>query len=235
MLRLDWNLLFTVINLLLLFVLMKIFLFKPVQKIIAARQAEADKQFDEAAAKQAEADGLKAQYAKSIASVEEEKSKAMQETMKKADAEYQRIVGDAESKAKQIKEDAAVEAENQKTQILKKAEKEIADMVVKSAEKLLVVGSTPESDKALYDTYLDTASKDITVSGVSKEAKSTLSSRLARISEKTAENGGSEQDVADVVGEAALAAIERGRTAESDGAVYDEFLKSVSEGSANGK
>ena len=55
MLRLDWNLLFTVINLLLLFVLMKIFLFKPVQKIIAARQAEADKQFDEAAAKQAEA------------------------------------------------------------------------------------------------------------------------------------------------------------------------------------
>ena len=130
MLRLDWNLLFTVINLLLLFVLMKIFLFKPVQKIIAARQAEADKQFDEAAAKQAEADGLKAQYAKSIASVEEEKSKAMQETMKKADAEYQRIVGDAESKAKQIKEDAAVEAENQKTQILKKAEKEIADMAV---------------------------------------------------------------------------------------------------------
>ena len=59
MLRLDWNLLFTVINLLLLFVLMKIFLFKPVQKIIAARQAEADKQFDEAAAKQAEADGLR--------------------------------------------------------------------------------------------------------------------------------------------------------------------------------
>ena len=54
MLRLDWNLLFTVINLLLLFVLMKIFLFKPVQKIIAARQAEADKQFDEAAAKQAD-------------------------------------------------------------------------------------------------------------------------------------------------------------------------------------
>ena len=53
MLRLDWNLLFTVINLLLLFVLMKIFLFKPVQKIIAARQAEADKQFDEAAAKPA--------------------------------------------------------------------------------------------------------------------------------------------------------------------------------------
>ena len=150
MLRLDWNLLFTVINLLLLFVLMKIFLFKPVQKIIAARQAEADKQFDEA-------DGLKAQYAKSIASVEEEKSKAMQETMKKADAEYQRIVGDAESKAKQIKEDAAVEAENQKTQILKKAEKEIADMVVDAAVKVVGKNSGADVDSSLYNEFLDKA------------------------------------------------------------------------------
>ena len=141
MLRLDWNLLFTVINLLLLFVLMKIFLFKPVQKIIAARQAEADKQFDEAAAKQAEADGLKAQYAKSIASVEEEKSKAMQETMKKADAEYQRIVG----------------AENQKTQILKKAEKEIADMVVDAAVKVVGKNSGADVDSSLYNEFLDKA------------------------------------------------------------------------------
>ena len=143
MLRLDWNLLFTVINLLLLFVLMKIFLFKPVQKIIAARQAEAD--------------GLKAQYAKSIASVEEEKSKAMQETMKKADAEYQRIVGDAESKAKQIKEDAAVEAENQKTQILNKAEKEIADMVVDAAVKVVGKNSGADVDSSLYNEFLDKA------------------------------------------------------------------------------
>ena len=109
------------------------------------------------AAKQAEADGLKAQYAKSIASVEEEKSKAMQETMKKADAEYQRIVGDAESKAKQIKEDAAVEAENQKTQILKKAEKEIADMVVDAAVKVVGKNSGADVDSSLYNEFLDKA------------------------------------------------------------------------------
>ena len=48
MLRVDWNLLLTIINLLLLFVLMRIFLFKPVQKIIAARQEEADRQINEA-------------------------------------------------------------------------------------------------------------------------------------------------------------------------------------------
>ena len=45
------NLILTVVNLLVLLVALKIFLFKPVQKIIAARQAEADKQFGEAAAR----------------------------------------------------------------------------------------------------------------------------------------------------------------------------------------
>lgn len=59
MLRLDWNILFTVINLILLFIAMRVFLFKPVRKIIAARQEEADKQFAEAAASKEEAEKLK--------------------------------------------------------------------------------------------------------------------------------------------------------------------------------
>lgn len=38
MLRLDINLVFTIINLIVLFVLMRIFLFKPVNNIIAKRE-----------------------------------------------------------------------------------------------------------------------------------------------------------------------------------------------------
>ena len=157
MLRLDWNFLFTVINLLLLFVLMRIFLFKPVQKIIAARQQEADRQFEKAAAKKAEADGLKLQYEQSIASAEEEKTKTLQETRRKADAEYHRIVTDAQDKAKQIKDDAAVEAQNQKLQILKKAEKEIADMVVSAAVKVVGEKKGSDVDSSLYNEFLDKA------------------------------------------------------------------------------
>ena len=153
MLQLDvWNVLFTVINLLILFVLMRIFLYKPVQKIIAARQAEADKQFDEAAAKQSEAEELKTKYE----AVLSEKKKVVAEARKTADEEYQRIVTDAHKTASQIKDDAEAEAISQKEQILKKAEKEIADMVVDAAAK--VVGSnSADTNAALYDTFLNKA------------------------------------------------------------------------------
>ena len=148
MLQLDvWNVLFTIINLLILFVLMRIFLYKPVQKIIAKRQEEADRQFGEAAAKQSEAEELKTKYQAVLSDAENEKKKVVSEA---------RIVADAHKTAAQIKDDAEAEAVMQKEQILKKAEKEIADMVVDAAAKV-VAGNSADANSALYDTFLNKA------------------------------------------------------------------------------
>ena len=67
MLRLDINLVFTIINLLVLYFLMKKFLFKPVNNIIAQREEAIKKQFDEADEAQKKADDLKKQYEDSLA------------------------------------------------------------------------------------------------------------------------------------------------------------------------
>lgn len=84
------------------------------------------------------------------------KRQAVAEARKTADEEYQRIVTDAHKTASQIKDDAEAEAISQKEQILKKAEKEIADMVVDAAAK--VVGSnSADTNAALYDTFLNKA------------------------------------------------------------------------------
>ena len=48
MLRLDINLLFTVINLIIIYVIIRKLLFKPVKKIIAQREAEINKQYEDA-------------------------------------------------------------------------------------------------------------------------------------------------------------------------------------------
>lgn len=157
MLQLDvWNVLFTIINLLILFVLMRIFLYKPVQKIIAQRQAEADRQFGEAAVKQSEAEELRTKYEAVLSDAEKEKKRVVSEARKNADEEYQRIVTEAHKAAAKIKDDAEVEAVRQKEQILKNAEKEIADMVVNAAAKV-VASNSADSNAALYDTFLNKA------------------------------------------------------------------------------
>ena len=86
MIRIDAaNLIFTVINLLVLVVAMRIFLFKPVQNIIAKRQEEADKQLLEAAQKQEAAAALEQKYSDTLNNIEEEKKKALSEARKDAD------------------------------------------------------------------------------------------------------------------------------------------------------
>lgn len=160
MLRIDINLIFTVINILVLFGGLWFVLFKPVRKILDERQAEANREYDEAKQKQAEADSLKEKYDASLAEIEANREKTMAETRQKAGNEYQRIIGNAEAQAKDITDRATIEAENQKKKILKSAEEEIADMVVEAAGKVAGTAGGADFDRALYDEFLSKKAGD---------------------------------------------------------------------------
>ena len=160
MLRIDFNLIFTVINILVLFGALWFVLFKPVRKILDERQAEADREYDEARAKQAEADELREKYDASMAAIEQERQDMLSETRAKADDEYQRILGHARDQAKDITDRAVIEANSQRKKILKSAEEEIADMVVTAAGKVAGSANGADFDRSLYDEFLSKKSED---------------------------------------------------------------------------
>ena len=85
------NLVWTVINVIILFLLIKKFLFKPVNNILEKRQQEAEDVLSEATAKQKEADDLKKQYDDSLKQLELDKEKSLEEahnTRKKSPPKY---------------------------------------------------------------------------------------------------------------------------------------------------
>lgn len=235
-LGIDWQqILLHVFNFIILAAGLTFILFKPVRKFMRDRQQKYKEAAEEHAKKKAEIAAMEEERKAKIAGLDEELEAHRREVIDNAETRSKQIVAEAQDAARDILAQGRKRSEEERAAYMAGAGSEIADMVVKSAEKLLVVGSSPESDRALYDSYLKTADKDITVSGISRESKSTLAERLARISSRKDGGDISEgDDVAEVVGEAALAAMERGRTAESDGAVYDEFLKSVN-GGGDGK
>ena len=235
-LNIDWQqILLHVFNFIILATVLTFVLFKPVRKFMREREEKYKTAAEEHAKKKAEIAEMEEERKARIAGLDAELEAHRQQVLAQAETRGRQLVEQAEDEARGIIAESRKRSEEERAAYLAGAGGEIADMVVKSAEKLLVVGSSPESDRALYDSYLKTADKDITVSGISRESKSTLAERLARISSRKDGGDISEcDDVAEVVGEAALAAMERGRTAESDGAVYDEFLKSVN-GGGDGK
>lgn len=158
MLKIDAaNIIFTVINLLVLFVAMRFVFFKPIAKIIEERQKEADKQFGDAEAKQTEAEALKTQYHESLANLEKEKKQTIAKARKDADVEYQKIISNAQEEARQIKQTAENDAQKEKTKMIKNAEKEIADMVVDAATKVVGTQSGAKIDSSLYNEFLGKA------------------------------------------------------------------------------
>ena len=84
MLRLDINIVWTILNLLIIFAIVKIFLIKPIHKILDARQAEIDKQYADAKAAQDSAEELKTKYEASLSGVQAEKEGILNEEARPA-------------------------------------------------------------------------------------------------------------------------------------------------------
>ena len=79
MLRLDINLLFTIINVLLMFIVVKVFLIRPVHKILDKRREEVESKYAEADRITEEALTSKKEYEESIKNIEEEKERRFAE------------------------------------------------------------------------------------------------------------------------------------------------------------
>lgn len=154
MLRLDINLVFTIINLLVLYFLMKKFLFKPVNNIIAQREEAIKKQFDEAQETKKQADELKMEYEASLKNAKADSEKIIHEAKEKARAEYDRIVKSAdEDVARRLQKAEEVIAE-EKAKSLRSMENEIENLVMAAATKVVGEKVTIENSQKLYDDFI---------------------------------------------------------------------------------
>ena len=129
MLRVDINLLFTVINLLFLAFLMKKFLFKPVRAILEKRQSEIEASFKNADAVNQEAAALKEKYEASLSNIETER----QETINQAKIQAEK---DAETKQHEMQQQMAV-------------------LVAQAAYKIATSHDSAANDSQLFDQFLN--------------------------------------------------------------------------------
>lgn len=155
MLRIDINLIFTVVNVLVLCLAVRIFLWKPVHKVLDERQANVDASLADAAKAKPEAEALVEEQKAFRANVEEEKSAALAEARKQAQAESSRIVADAHSRADVILREAENDAQSRKEEILRQAQGEITEIIVAATAK--VAGVPVGGDSDLYDEFLKKA------------------------------------------------------------------------------
>ena len=154
LLRIDWNVVFTIINLIVLYLLLKKFLIGPVLRIMEKRREMIDGQFAEAADKEKQAENLKAQYEEMLSGAKNESAKIVEEARKRAKIEYESRVDAADAQAEKIIQNAhkTIELEREKT--VQDLQSEIAGLALQAAGKVIGQNSTDENNQLMYDQFL---------------------------------------------------------------------------------
>lgn len=150
-----WQILISLANLVILFLLVKKFLFKPVKNLFAQRQAELDHQYAAADAAKKQAEEHKTAWEQKLQTANAEADSIIQDATETAKYRAAQIVEDANAKAAGIQSRAEAEALLTQKRAEEEIKKEIVDVSSALAEKMLEREINEKDHRALIDSFLD--------------------------------------------------------------------------------
>ena len=155
-----WQILISLCNLLILFLLFKKFLFKPVKKMLASRQAAIDAQYAEAATASGEAKAAKESYEARLSGAEAEAETILKTATDKANSRSDAIIEEARGRADGIVRQAEADAELERRKAQDDIRREIVDVSTQLSEKLLGREINEDDHRKMIDSFLDDMGED---------------------------------------------------------------------------
>lgn len=149
-----WSIFEAVANVIILFVLLRIFLFKPINKIMDERTQSVQKNIDDAEKAKKEADELRQQYEDSISEAKEEANRIIMKAHDDAETERANIIQKSHEEADQIVNAASETIENERRRVLQQAQSQIADLAIEAASKIVGANLDDDKNRQLVDKFL---------------------------------------------------------------------------------
>lgn len=155
-----WQIIISLLNLLILFLIIKKFLYAPVKKMLKARQDEIDNKYGMAdeAIKKAESD--RSYWEEKRESANQEADDIIQDATATAKLRGEKIVDEAKEKAEGIIRRAENEAELEKEKAAASIKKEIVEISTALAQKIISREINAEDHRELIDSVIEDIGDD---------------------------------------------------------------------------
>ena len=160
MISIDLNLVWTIINLVVLYLLLKHFLIGPVMNIMEQRKLMIEEGFRNAQTAQDDANRLKQEYETALSGAKQESVQLIEDARKSAKAEYDRIIIEAGEKADTMLESAKESVRVEREQTMKELKSQIAGLAAASAAKIISGNADEKESQDLYDQCLKEAGEN---------------------------------------------------------------------------
>ncbi len=155
MLHIGWSgLLWTVINLLVLYLLLKKFLWQPVTDKIESRQKEIRQNLAVAEEQRIQAAKVKADYDARLAQAERESQELLRQAEDRGRREYQAVLARARTAAEALAGETQRQLEGERSAMLAAVRKEVAGLAMLAASQVAGRQLGSGDDRALLEDFL---------------------------------------------------------------------------------
>ena len=147
--------LFTLVNTIVLFLVLKAFLFKPVMKMIRDRQQEIDDMYQKAEDATQQAQALQSEYEQKLNDAALTGERLVREAVARGQSREEEILRQAEAKAEAIRDKAVQDIAREKKKALNEAKDEISVIAIDIAGKVVGKNLSGEDQSRLVDDFID--------------------------------------------------------------------------------
>lgn len=149
------NFFITILNLLVLFFILKKILFNRVNDFMDNRNNKIQEAIDSANSMKEDVENLKAEYAERLKNAGEEGKKIIEEQRTLALNEYNSAIDSAKKDARTIIDNARKEIDIEKAKAITEIKKEVGNLVVTASEKVIKKNMDNETNRKLISDFLE--------------------------------------------------------------------------------
>ncbi len=150
-----WAIVISLVNLVILTIILKRFLFKPVKKIVDSRRAAIDEDYAQAKAAREDAEKTRKSYEEAMAAAKMTGDQIIADASRTAEFRSNEIVAQAREKASEIRRQAEQDAILERKKAEDEMKHEIADVSTQLTGKLLQREINEEDHRKLIDSFLN--------------------------------------------------------------------------------
>ena len=147
------DVLINIINVVVLFILLRVILFKPVYRFLSERSERVRSTLEDADKTKLEADALKLEYSESLAGIEAQGRDIMRESQIKASEEADEVLRDAREKASAMIIEARERISEERERAVDNARREVAQLATDMASRILKREVIPDDSMSAVEDF----------------------------------------------------------------------------------
>ncbi|HWQ58441.1 MAG TPA: F0F1 ATP synthase subunit B [Clostridia bacterium] len=144
-----------ILNIVLLFLMLRAFLYKPVSEFMAKREEKFARERAELDSGRTEADALKAQYESSLSDAKREAESLAEERLRAAERDAEEIRQKARQDAQRALADAKAQAEAERGEMLGELKNQTASLAVELAGRILAREISAADNQKMIDGFFE--------------------------------------------------------------------------------